>query len=400
MKKDVVFLCGYFEKEFEKEVIDKTITSVENAANIFQFRLIQGFLEQCNLKVISAPFIGAWPNAYKDFFYKRWWSEKIEYLDFVNVWGYRNISRSFNMKKKMQEYLKSNHVDFIIIYSPHTPFIETALYAKKIQPSIKICMIVPDLPQYMNLNVRRSKIYDFFKAIDIKKFNQIRKNVDYYVVLTKYMAESLNIKDDRYIVIEGIADKHLVRNNGRQRNNNIKRIVFAGKLNESFGVRNLVESFKLIKDEDIRLEICGGGELEEYVKNQEKKDSRIKYYGLVSSEEANNILVNADILVNPRINNSEYTKYSFPSKNVEYLLTGNTVIAYMLDGIPDIYKQFLLIPKDETIAALADTLIYALHEDKQFAFNRSQKAIEYLTTERSEKAVTEKILNMMNGKSM
>lgn len=45
---------------------------------------------------------------------------------------------------------------------------------------------------------------------------------------------------------------------------------------------------------------------------------------------------NADVLVNPRQNDDEYTKYSFPSKNIEYLMTGNAVMAYMLDGIPEI----------------------------------------------------------------
>ena len=56
----------------------------------------------------------------------------------------------------------------------------------------------------------------------------------------------------------------------------------------------------------------------------------------------------ADVLVNPRPNNEEYTKYSFPSKNIEYLMTGKPVVAYMLDGMPAHYKKFLYeIPTGE-----------------------------------------------------
>ena len=38
--------------------------------------------------------------------------------------------------------------------------------------------------------------------------------------------------------------------------------------------------------------------------------------------------------VNPRQNNEEFTKYSFPSKTMEYLASGVPVVAYKLDGIP------------------------------------------------------------------
>ena len=55
------------------------------------------------------------------------------------------------------------------------------------------------------------------------------------------------------------------------------------------------------------------------------------------SEKANEILQQADVLVNPRQNDDEYTKYSFPSKNIEYLrpfAKQNTSNAFILFGMP------------------------------------------------------------------
>ena len=57
---------------------------------------------------------------------------------------------------------------------------------------------------------------------------------------------------------------------------------------------------------------------------------------------------NATIIVNPRQNNEEFTKYSFPSKNMEYLSSGVPVIAYKLDGIPDEYDDYILYPEDNS----------------------------------------------------
>ena len=58
---------------------------------------------------------------------------------------------------------------------------------KKIDPSIHICLVVPDLPQFMNLNDKRTLIYDRLKKIDIDIFAKNSKFVDSFVLLTEPM---------------------------------------------------------------------------------------------------------------------------------------------------------------------------------------------------------------------
>ena len=153
----------------------------------------------------------------------------------------------------------------------------------------------------------------------------------------------------------------------------------------------MIEAFEMIDDPEASLHICGGGELKPYVEEMCQKDSRIHYYGVVPAEKANEILQNADVLVNPRQNDDEYTKYSFPSKNIEYLMTGNAVVAYMLDGLPEIYRTFFNEPETNETVALAKAIKNAMRSDNTYA----EKALLYLAKARSSEAVAKNIIEMI-----
>lgn len=393
---DVLLLCGYFEPKYQEEISKKTKTWVENAANTFQQRLIAGLKEQeINLQVVSAPFIGPWPTAYEDKVFNGFEAgesaENIHYAYFNNIWGYRNISRAIALKKYVREFVHNSKYEkkAIIVYCPHTPFLEAAVYGKQLDKDVHIHMVVPDLPQYMNLSKAAHPIYDLFKKIDIKKMNKLIDEVDSFMLLTKYMAEELNVGNRPYIVVEGITDTENVVNKTEKPHG--KKIAYAGKLVEAFGAKRLIEAFEMIDDPEASLHICGGGELKEYVEEMSKSDSRIYYYGLISAEKANEILCEADVLVNPRQNYNEYTKYSFPSKNIEYLKTGNAVVAYMLDGIPEIYRRFFIVPKSNSIGDLANAISDAVNYKNE----KSTSIDEYISKNIFYKSVGKKIVKVI-----
>lgn len=397
---DVLLLCGYFEPKYQEEISRKTKTWVENAANTFQQRLIAGLKEQdINLQVVSAPFIGPWPTAYEDKKFKGFEAgksaENIQYVYFNNIWGYRNISRIMALKKCVREFIRNSKSEkkAIIVYCPHTPFLEAAVYGKQLDKSVHVHMVVPDLPQYMNLSKKAHPIYDFFKKIDIQKMNKLIAQVDSFMLLTKHMAEKLNVGNRPYIVVEGITDiKNAPKNRKKEHG---RKIAYAGKLVEAFGVKRLIEAFELIDDPKASLHICGGGELKSYVEEMCKKDSRIHYYGVVPAEKANEILQQADVLVNPRQNDDEYTKYSFPSKNIEYLMTGNTVVAYMLDGIPNIYRNFFIVPDSNHTEALSRAMQIAISKDEESRKDTYDLALKYLFGTKDKTAVAKKMIKLI-----
>lgn len=367
----VLFLGGVFASENEDEIMSHAKTIVQHSANQFQEKLITGFRQLgCDFEVLSAPFIGAFPINSDVIFFRGFenYQNQYEYVNFCNIWGIRNFSRATALKQALGRFIAdSTDGKMIMVYSPHTPFLEAAVYAKKCDPTIKICLVVPDLPQYMNLNAKISYIYKLGKQYDIAKFNKLSKWVDSFVLLTEPMAEVLNVGKRPYIVVEGIVEKDVfeinaIRKSKLEKNQNLKYIVYTGKLNERFGVKKLVDAFLLMDNPEYRLVLCGRGELEPYIEEKRSKDARILYLGQVTHDTANDWALKADVLVNPRPNNEDYTKYSFPSKNIEFLATGNTVVAYMLDGMPHQYRNFIVEVENDSVEALKDAIQRAVEQ--------------------------------------
>ena len=366
----ILMICGVYDEENEREVLRYTKGYAEQSANIFQRKLISGIKKNgIEYKIISAPFIGAYPMRFKKSRFRGFAVNSLdyEYVPFNNVWGIRNFSRAAALKRAIKDYFnhESEEELLILVYCPHSPFLEAATYAKKLKPKSKICLVVPDLPQYMNLDEKGRGLYDFFKKYDIRHMERFIAEVDSFVLLTEPMKDVLKVGNRPYIVVEGIVEEDQFSAHFEMPNDGLKRIVYTGKMNEKFGIKNLVDAFMRIEDPDYRLILCGDGDARGYVEEMSKVDGRIEYKGMVTAVEAKKYIESADVLVNPRPNNEEYTKYSFPSKNIEYLMTGKPVVAYMLDGMPDIYESFLFSADEENIEK---TIILALADSKERPF--------------------------------
>lgn len=342
----ILVIGGVYTDQYENDILQNTKGYADQSANIFQKKLINGIQQNgYKYKVLSAPLIGAYPFRYRKMFFKGFTESdtNYQYVRFNNIWGIRNISRAKSLKKAIGTYLKEEQEDtfLILVYCAHTPFLEAAEYAKKLKPKSKICFVVPDLPQYMNLNEGHRFLYDILKKYDIKKMQKYIAGVDTFVLLTEAMKDALNVGTRPYMVVEGIVDAIPEIQGEESASDGIKRVVYAGKMNIKFGIKELVDAFMQIEDENYRLILCGDGDARSYVEEKSKIDHRIEYKGQVTAAKATEYIQSADVLVNPRPNNEEYTKYSFPSKTIEYLLSGKPVVAYMLDGMPDIYRNFM-----------------------------------------------------------
>lgn len=367
----VLFIGGVFADVNQAEIIENTKGYAEFSANIFQQKLINGFLQNnCDIDVISAPFISSYPNRYKKMFFKGFEKEQTDYkyVNFNNVWGWRNFSRAAALKKEIKRlYKNGKKYDLVVVYSAHQPFLDAAVYAKKLFGA-KINFVVPDLPQYMNLDANKTKIYDLLKKVDIKRMNKCIKYVDSFVVLTEGMKDMLSVGDRPCFVAEGIIAEAPAKDK-QQNVNEIKTIAYAGKMNDAFGLRDLTDAFTKLSGENYRLVLCGDGDSREYVKEKAKLDKRIDYKGQVAPDVAKEIMNNASVLVNPRPNDSEYTKYSFPSKNIEYLQSGKPVVCYLLDGMPKIYADFIYeIKSKDTLSKTLEAALTADNSEKYSSF--------------------------------
>ncbi len=388
----ILFIGGVFDEKSELEVLASTKGYAELSANIFQKKLLKGFEKNnVDVTVLSAPFIGAFPMGYKRIRFKGFDNSQSEYkyVRFNNIWGIRNFSRAHSLKRTINSYKKNGKsFDLIIVYSAHTPFLKAGVYAKKLFQGSRICYVVPDLPQYMNLSEHRSSVYDFFKKFDIKKMDKLSNAVDSFVILTEPMKDALNVGDRPYAVIEGIVES-IGEIDTTEKADTVKNIVYTGKMNAKFGIKELVDAFMRIENKDYRLVLCGDGDAREYVLEKSAIDNRIEYKGQVPHVEAKKWIARADVLVNPRPNNEEYTKYSFPSKNIEYLNSGNPVVAYLLDGMPREYGEFIFIVKNGDISSAIKSAL-----DCEDYVKRYENFVNYASQKLTSDKVADTILKM------
>ena len=129
-------------------------------------------------------------------------------------------------------------------------------------------------------------------------------------------------------------------------------ILYSGTLAKRYGVMNLVQAFMDMPDPACHLMICGDGDAKEEILLSARKDKRIIYKGLLPRYEILALQKQADLLVNPRTPEGEFTKYSFPSKTMEYLASGTPTLLYRLPGIPDEYFDYCFVLDDLRVEAL------------------------------------------------
>ena len=175
-----------------------------------------------------------------------------------------------------------------------------------------------------------------------------------------------------------------------------KVVLYTGTLRKIFGVMNLVKAFQSLENTDAELWICGSGDSENDINEAAKQDSRIKYFGMVDSQAALKMQRQATVLVNPRTSEGEYTRYSFPSKTMEYLLAGKSVIINRLSGIPEEYYEYVYTPDDEGIEALAACISSVLAMNPSTRNTRAQRGREFIISQKNSFIQTKRILNLIS----
>lgn len=303
------------------------------------------------------------------------------YIPFFNLKIIRQISTFIcTIFMTIKECIKEKKKKVFICDLLNTTLSSTVLILSKLL-KFKCIAIVTDLPRDIGGKFSISK-----------KINQVLQNkYDAYILLTEAMNEVVNEKNKPFVVIEGIADSNM-----KQKENNIenkykeKVCIYAGGLYEKYGVKNLVEAFKLLKQNNVSLHIYGSGELEEYLNKIE--DNRIKYFGVVENEKIVDEEIKATLLINPRFSNEEYTKYSFPSKNIEYMASGTPLLTTKLPGMPQEYYKYVYLLEDETVEGIKEKLEEIFNKSEKELKQKGEKAQKFVQSNKSNKKQVKKII--------
>lgn len=366
----------------------------------FQWSLIHGLDHVLNdpLTIINFLPVGSYPKYCSFLFlHSKEWSHSENAHDYeigsINLPILKQLWRIISLRLKLNRLIsKSREPITIFLYSMYLPFL---LAIKGIHEDIKIVCIVTDLPEYYDLE-RVGSLRTILRYFNNRIIYNNLKRINGYVMLTKQMSKVLGVDNKPQIVIEGIIDPELhIRTYNEKKEN---AILYSGTLNYKYGIKEFLEAFRMIRNNSINLWICGAGEAENYIINASKTDPRIKYFGVLDWSELALLQQRARLLVNPRMNIGEYTKYSFPSKMMEYLASGTPVIAYKLDGIPEEYYRYVywLEPGTKKDIASQIELLTAKSDEELIEFGRSAR--NFVLAEKNQDCQALKIIRAFKEK--
>ncbi len=356
------------------------------AGNKMQLGVLKGLRESLgnNIDVITVPAMAPYPQFKKIFITPK----KVELVEGIDTHFIPFINIPF-IKQIMQIFFAVIYASiWVIKYYRHkekvvfcfNSYPNVALAARVLKKlfGCKIVCLFADPPIDVSSRQGIAKMaWNLFEKTaekSIKQFGCI-------VVLNKLAALDYAPKVP-YIVVDGGfgPDDYIAEASfGKEVQDKEEKIVmFAGALIGYNGVTILIEAFKLIDNPLYKLWIFGDGQLKQHVENESKKDPRIIYKGLVSNEVVMLHQKKVDVLANPRPTDSDVSKYTFPSKLIEYMLSGTPVITTRLNGITEDYHPYLYFFDEETPEAFAQKITEVLGLDEEERRKKGIAAMEYV----------------------
>lgn len=299
----------------------------------------------------------------------------IKYIPFINISIIKTLTQTTSSFFMIFKWLIKNRG------TKEAAVITNLLYLPVNLPALLLCKLfrvnifctVTDIPSYL-LHFSVQGFKKIFAPLFIFLSNLTAKSYSGYILLTKYMNPVINKKDRPFIILEGMVENDC--DTAQVQKHSPPAIMYAGGLFEEFGVLNIVRAMKYI-DKDCELWLFGSGDCEEYIKKASESDKRIKFYGLVPHTEILKKEKEAWVLINARSTDDEFTKYSFPSKNLEYMSSGTPVLTTKLPGIPEEYFEYFYTTDDNSPEAIAKELNMILDKSLNELCDFGLKAQEF-----------------------
>jgi len=401
----VAFLGGIFPLEQYDDILNNSVGNIQYAADALQKSFIEGLTHHfSDLTIINLPFIGSWPKRYKSCLSPKSYQLRktgnsccnFNNYRFVNIAGIKLLSRYLIAKQSIKHYCKCSKAanNILLLYSVHTPFLKAAIDIKRKLSNLQIILIVPDLPEYMGGS--NNEALSIVRNYNHRLLSKLYDKVDGFVLLSDHMKDRLVKKNQPYIVIEGIFNVNDDISVSKEVHDK-KIILYSGTFARRYNIMDLVYAVHSLKRDDFVLEIYGEGDARDEIESITQMDRRIKYCGQKPREFILRRQKEADLLVNPRTSDGEYTKYSFPSKTMEYLASGTATLIYQLPGIPyEYYNHCFSIPKhtDKSLAEWIDTI---LDKDVNELSKIGEEARKFILDNKNPIMQTQKIANLINN---
>ena len=319
-----------------------------------------------------------------------------EYIAFRNGKITRLLDFYRNSKNYIRRWAREQRgKKCCIIVDVLGPFLILGGFSIAKKYGIPVIGVVTDLPELSTKMKERKE--SLIKKIGLLLFQKLNtdtlKKYDGFVSLTQSINEVVNpggLKPE--VVVEGSVDARVEYVVSEPQEPPV--VVYAGGVYAKYGLKTLVEAFSGLSV-DAELHIYGDGSFVEEIEKINSSHPNIKYMGMASLEDIVIIERQASLLVNPRPSTEEFSKYSFPSKTLEYMVSGTPLLSTRLPGIPKEYFDYIYSIEDESTEGMRAALAGVLKLSETERREKGRNAYEFVKEQKTNVKQGERIIHFI-----
>lgn len=379
--KRIVFVGYYVPDSLLETIVEQGINNMSAARQELEYSILKGLSknEHCDLRVASYVPTSSSLKVPVD-----------SKTDDFTIYHIPIIKRNiFSWIKGMWLFMKylyrETDKDTCILMYAVNPVFMVPLWISKLYRNltlITICSEVPMFRRYRNtfpMKVKKS-IQTFFN----NRFNK-------YILLTEAMKEVVSVGDKPYMVMEGIAS-YLPSTAIKGNRKNI--VMYAGGFHPDNNIKLLVDACELT-DSVEECWICGSGPQQQELEGYCKHKPKIRLLGRLTHEQVLEREKKVRVLVNLRDPSNILTRYSFPSKIIEYLSSGAQVISTELAGIPNEYFDHVNCLDTLSVERLSQIIKELMTLSDNEFYKRAEAALDFLRDNKSAEVQTNRIVDFV-----
>lgn len=389
---DIIYVSSTCSREKYTEYVESKGARVNQQAQRYNLLLAEGFAQNgAKVKLISSRPINRAIDS------RLWFKEEKEsvngidfsYIPFINHPLFRVLFIFLGVFFGIL-FSKNKKKNTVVICDAMNIFAAFAtIIACKLR-GFSTLGVVTDVPCYRP-ETSKIHVYQRVNLFIMKKFSS-------FLFLTAQMSEIVNPDNKPFLVLEGHSDVSMLNvENDINKKYEKKVCIYAGSLRKVYGIESMVKGFLRANIENAELHLYGNGSYENELKVLAKENPTIKYMGIAPNEEVVKEEIKATLLINPRPTHEEYTKYSFPSKNMEYMASGTPVLTTCLPGMPEDHKKYVYFINEETEDGFQKALEEVFKNSPEQLHDFGLKAKKFILEEKNNEAQAEKVIKFIKS---